>query len=360
LEYRNKNLTAPRDNVIFESGMFIGAIGAERVFLVASQEQTLKLPTDLAGVSKLIYHSRKDGRLSSATATACRKIEERVSELGALPRRDQTAPYAAAVCYREATTGIELLLIKSTRNRWIVPKGVVLAGESSPLAALRDAEDEGGINGRIEIRETRRFRTFKEDRGEEQLVDAHLIKTKSEGLQLEAFRSPTWFKLDDALDAVTTGRPHKYSEGLRSLLIWAHQEAENNVADKTFLAGALPYKKNKNGEIEFLLITSRTSRNWIAPKGHLNAGERPEDAANREAKEEGGIFGKISTTPIGSYRYRRLSKDYVVDLYPLKVSSEAVDWPEMNFRQRRWFDRNQAAEIVNEVGLSRLIFNFSP
>jgi hypothetical protein len=46
---------SPRDNVLFESGLFMGELGPERVFLVYDQTVPLKIPSDLAGVTLAPY-----------------------------------------------------------------------------------------------------------------------------------------------------------------------------------------------------------------------------------------------------------------------------------------------------------------
>jgi len=53
---RNKKSMSPRDNVIFEYGLFTGGIGASRSFLVI--EERAKLPSDLFGIT-LPYISKK-------------------------------------------------------------------------------------------------------------------------------------------------------------------------------------------------------------------------------------------------------------------------------------------------------------
>jgi len=49
-------------------------------------------------------------------------------------------------------------------------------------------------------------------------------------------------------------------------------------------------------------LALRRGDEWVFPKGHLERGERPEDAAIREVREETGLEVRI-LQPIGSTRY---------------------------------------------------------
>jgi len=71
---------APRDNVLFESGLFMGLLGRDRVFLVSDQSCGLKIPTDLAGVTLATYDgSRIDGEDGAAAVRkASRQISDRI------------------------------------------------------------------------------------------------------------------------------------------------------------------------------------------------------------------------------------------------------------------------------------------
>jgi 8-oxo-dGTP pyrophosphatase MutT (NUDIX family) len=107
---------------------------------------------------------------------------------------------------------------------------------------------------------------------------------------------------------------------------------------------ALPYRST--GELEVLLVTSRETGRWVIPKGWPMKGKTGSAAAAREADEEAGVSGEIASKPLGVY-------------YPLRVTKQAEDWPERGQRSIRWFPWREAASVVHEDGLARLIESFS-
>ncbi len=74
----------PRDNVIFELGLFIGSLGKERCFIVAPRDvSSLRLPTDLLGFTPATYESnRSDENWKAALTYACIDIKESIKRLG--------------------------------------------------------------------------------------------------------------------------------------------------------------------------------------------------------------------------------------------------------------------------------------
>src|SRR5437016_4184291 len=52
---KDESKPAPRDNVLFESGLFMGVLGRDRVFLIYDSSVGLKIPSDLAGVTLATY-----------------------------------------------------------------------------------------------------------------------------------------------------------------------------------------------------------------------------------------------------------------------------------------------------------------
>jgi predicted nucleotide-binding protein len=69
---------SPRDNVVFEIGFFMGALGRNRVFLV-EHGGPLHLPSDLEGLARVQTELREDGNLAAAVNPACLRIREKIA-----------------------------------------------------------------------------------------------------------------------------------------------------------------------------------------------------------------------------------------------------------------------------------------
>ncbi|MGH8910280.1 MAG: TIR domain-containing protein [Egibacteraceae bacterium] len=82
IESRNLTIMGPRDNVVFELGFFTGQLGRRRCFLLYNRDLSLKIPSDLEGVTPLTYGSRSDSNLRAALGPACTELMNRCRELG--------------------------------------------------------------------------------------------------------------------------------------------------------------------------------------------------------------------------------------------------------------------------------------
>ena len=73
---------SPRDNVLFELGLFIGGLGRERTFMVFDRSNQPALPTDLAGVTAAIFEPHSSGNMEAALGAACFRIQTQIDKLG--------------------------------------------------------------------------------------------------------------------------------------------------------------------------------------------------------------------------------------------------------------------------------------
>lgn len=127
---------------------------------------------------------------------------------------------------------------------------------------------------------------------------------------------------------------------------------------------ALPVRSGPEGP-EVLLVTSRDTRRWIAPKGWQRRGIAPAEMAALEAYEEAGVRGAIAPEPLATYRYvKRLKGDRCrpceVDVHLLRVDEVLADWPERDERQRRWFTPDAAVSATGEPGLVDVLRRLGP
>ena len=95
-------------------------------------------------------------------------------------------------------------------------------------------------------------------------------------------------------------------------------------------------------------MTTSSGTRWIVPKGSVEVGERPRDAASREAEEEGGLRGVIARKRLGRYQYLNGDGPCRVDVYLMRVTDVLERWLEDSFRRRRWLRISDAIACVRE------------
>ena len=78
---RRKNIVAPRDNVVFELGLFMGAIGRNRTFMLVEKKTGLRRPPDLEGVTYLPFAMKDKKPVGKDIAEAISQIRTLISEL---------------------------------------------------------------------------------------------------------------------------------------------------------------------------------------------------------------------------------------------------------------------------------------
>ena len=80
---RDEEFLCVRDNVLLELGMFIGALGHQRTFIIVPKSSELKfrIPSDLAGLNYSEYNPQAFMNKDFVIASACAQIKRRIEEL---------------------------------------------------------------------------------------------------------------------------------------------------------------------------------------------------------------------------------------------------------------------------------------
>ncbi|MEO0424819.1 MAG: nucleotide-binding protein [Pseudomonadota bacterium] len=85
---RDQAHAIPRDNVLFELGLFMGRLGRERCYFVHDKADNLKLPSDLLGINPANFSLADDGDLAASLEDVVTHIRERLATLGCRPKLD--------------------------------------------------------------------------------------------------------------------------------------------------------------------------------------------------------------------------------------------------------------------------------
>ncbi len=129
-------------------------------------------------------------------------------------------------------------------------------------------------------------------------------------------------------------------------------------------AAALCFRSLAGQPAQVLLITSRSGE-WAIPKGRIDPGFTPPQAAANEALEEAGALGTVMHDHIGEFGYVKLGgwanpggTPCHVRVFPLLVEDLLDAWLESEFRQRRWINAANAAHAVSQPGLAQVLRGF--
>ena len=126
---------------------------------------------------------------------------------------------------------------------------------------------------------------------------------------------------------------------------------------------ALCYRFHE-GALQVCIITSRTTKRWILPKGWPMHKQTPAQAAATEAWEEAGLKGRAIDRCLGVYAYVKPLSDspapVIVMVYPLEVTEVHSVWPEARMRKRKWTTPAKAAKKLAEPELRRIVATFDP
>lgn len=150
---RGDAVQLPRDNVLFELGLFMGHLGRERCFILYDRTKPIKLPSDLAGVTAATFQPHASGNLQSALGAPSTLIKGAIQKLGKLARAASGSQIDTQTQFQVITD----LLDKSVHQFLILmhEKGVALQREDGygNGPAYEYAYKNGAGNGGLQVKE---------------------------------------------------------------------------------------------------------------------------------------------------------------------------------------------------------------
>lgn len=104
--------------------------------------------------------------------------------------------------------------------------------------------------------------------------------------------------------------------------ITRQKSTTGDVLAKTTHAGGVVYRV-KDDSVEYLLVRPKTNvKEWLLPKGHIEQGESPAEAAVREVREETGVIANIMCRA-GSIQFRANDEDVVAEFFLMQCTEQA-------------------------------------
>ena len=82
IKSRGTTKTSPRDNVIFELGLFMGALSRERTLVLVPKGLDFKVPSDLLGMTHIPYVFNKHGKAASILKEPIKTIRRQIAKYG--------------------------------------------------------------------------------------------------------------------------------------------------------------------------------------------------------------------------------------------------------------------------------------
>lgn len=106
-----------------------------------------------------------------------------------------------------------------------------------------------------------------------------------------------------------------------------------------------------------VLMVSQHGTSWSLPKGHLEDGESPLDAARREIYEESGVSRLELVRPLGSYSRHRLGADggedrselKTIHLFLFRTDETDLAPRDADNPEARWVERESVAGLLTHA-----------
>jgi mutator protein MutT len=113
----------------------------------------------------------------------------------------------------------------------------------------------------------------------------------------------------------------------------------------------------EGGVPRFLLVTAKDNpQHWLFPKGHVEAGETPGQAALREVQEEAGVRGRL-LDPLGAIEFQYKGRTIHVQFFLIEFLDQQSPQEQ---RQQGWYSCEEALARLSFEDSRRLLRDAQP
>ena len=403
VESRGVSQASPRDNAIFEAGLFMGVLGRERVFLVVPEHVKVKLPSDVLGIIHATYRPPTSShRWIEAMASPAYEIETEVRRLGTRssdPVPVRTGPDQVYSSLAEAAPAIKEAARAASDIKIMANKGLAILGTDDSVLSTADVSQFSNLRklrvllldpmsrwltrGFVALRAHESLEHYVEQLRATHAIVEHgfaqfsgTLRNARSGVKYMT-GEPTWRLLLTEQTAFVSSYAAESSLQARDLPVARYEQTRGSFysafkrhfndiwhnashpgpamisrLDLAVSAGGVVYRNGTNGS-EVLLLR-RSDGRWTLPKGHrMSSGESLEETAVREVSEESGIppdeLGlELALEPYIDNTFAAESK--VVHLFSMRVRSDyTVDLGhDVDHDEARWWPfGTELPELVN-------------
>lgn len=128
---------------------------------------------------------------------------------------------------------------------------------------------------------------------------------------------------------------------------------------RQFSSGGVVFRKN-NSSVEIALVAVKSGKVWCLPKGLVDKGESPEDAALREVAEEAGLKGRL-IEKLGEITYWYYMKEEevrckkTVHFFLIEYESGDISRHDWEVEKAAWFPIDDATKKAGYKGEREII-----
>jgi 8-oxo-dGTP pyrophosphatase MutT (NUDIX family) len=392
---RGERYLTPRDNVVFEAGMFYSSLGKDRVFILMPMSDKPKVLSDLAGINHLFFREPSDKNYRAALGPVSRAIQERIVSLGlrqgATTKDRSTRPPTIFANVREAWTSMKTDCYEAETIAILANRGLGALGTDQSLISLAEADRFTSLRkiriillsehsrwlhaGFLQLRAYESIDVFKKE-----LQACHEIMESALGTfskKLGTTKSGIRYHLGEPKFSLVLTDKVAYSfsyaepssiqvvdlpiyrfEKTRGSLygafkrhfddIWHNRSVpgkfqRENIDLETSAGGIVLGEENGR---KYVALLRRHDGYWVLPKGHrLLIDANLEETAVREASEETGLNRKEYYVEklLGYYSYDEIAESFnvtkVVHLFLMRCAGQvlpALQPPE--HAEAKWWD----------------------